>query len=69
MLASSRARSRENSGVCFLKTAPRAAAVTATAADLPAAIREAYRLVEGVQFEKAYCRRDIGQKALAAMEG
>ena len=43
--------------------------VTATAADLPAAIREAYRLVEGVQFEKAYCRRDIGQKALAAMEG
>ena len=42
--------------------------VTATAADLPAAIREAYRLVEGVQFEKAYCRRDIGQKALAAME-
>ena len=43
--------------------------VTATAADLPAAIREAYRLVEGVQFEKSYCRRDIGQKALAAMEG
>ena len=42
--------------------------VTATAADLPAAIRKAYRLVEGVQFEKAYCRRDIGQKALAAME-
>ena len=43
--------------------------VTATAADLPAAIREAYRLAEGVTFENAYCRRDIGQRALAAMEG
>ena len=43
--------------------------VTATAATLPAAIQEAYRLAEGVTFENAYCRRDIGQKALAALEG
>ena len=43
--------------------------VTATAATLPAAIQESYRLVEGVTFENAYCRKDIGQKALAAMEG
>ena len=42
--------------------------VTATAATLPEAISEAYRLVGGVQFENAYCRRDIGKKALAAME-
>ena len=42
--------------------------VTATAATLPEAINEAYRLVGGVQFENAYCRRDIGKKALAAME-
>ena len=43
--------------------------VTATADTLPAAIAEAYRLAGEVNFENAYCRRDIGQKALAAMEG
>ena len=42
--------------------------VTATAATLPEAIRAAYTLVEEVHFENAYCRRDIGKKALAAME-
>ena len=42
--------------------------VTATADTLPHAIEEAYRLVGGVHFENAYCRRDIGKKALAAME-
>ena len=43
--------------------------VTATAPTLREAIDKAYGLVEGVQFEKAYCRRDIGQRALAAMKG
>ena len=43
--------------------------VTAAAPTLREAIAASYKLVEGVQFEKAYYRRDIGQKALAAMEG
>ena len=43
--------------------------VTAVAEDLPKAIEEAYRLAQGVTFENAYCRRDIGQRALAALEG
>jgi len=43
--------------------------VTATADTLPRAIEEAYRLTEEIKFENAYCRRDIGQKALAALEG
>ena len=30
------------------------------------AIKEAYRLADGVQFENAYRRSDIGQRALAA---
>jgi len=42
--------------------------VTATADTLPKAIEAAYRLTEEVQFENAYCRRDIGKRALAAME-
>ena len=43
--------------------------VTATAPTLTAAIDEAYRLVGGVRFENARCRRDIGKRALAALEG
>ena len=43
--------------------------VTAVAEDLPKAVAEAYRLAQGVTFENAYCRRDIGQRALAALEG
>ena len=42
--------------------------VTATADTLPEAIQEAYRLTGEIRFEHAYCRRDIGKKALAAME-
>ncbi len=40
--------------------------VTATAPTLPQAIEEAYRLTQGVSFEGAYCRKDIGQRALQA---
>ena len=46
----------------------RVTGTTAIADTLPNAIREAYRLADGVQFEKAYRRSDIGRRALAAME-
>ena len=38
--------------------------VTATADTLPQAIAKAYENVEKVHFANAYCRKDIGQKAL-----
>ena len=39
---------------------------TAVAPTLEEAIREAYRLADGIQFEGAYRRSDIGKRALAA---
>ena len=39
---------------------------TAVANSLEEAIKEAYRLADGVKFEKAYRRSDIGQRGLAA---
>ena len=42
--------------------------VTATADDLDDAIAEAYAKVEKIYFGNAYCRRDIGQRALQAMK-
>ncbi len=44
----------------------RVTGTTAVADSLKNAIREAYRLCEGVQFENAYRRSDIGQRALSA---
>ena len=44
----------------------RVVGTTAVAETLEAAIKEAYRLADGVQFENAYRRSDIGQRALAA---
>ncbi|MBQ9825970.1 MAG: phosphoribosylamine--glycine ligase [Firmicutes bacterium] len=41
---------------------------TATAEDLPSAIKAAYEVVEKVHFENAYYRHDIGAKALKALE-
>ena len=38
----------------------------AVAEDLPAAIEKAYALADQVRFEGAFCRRDIGQRALRA---
>ena len=38
----------------------------AVSEDLPAAIAGAYRLADRIHFDNAYCRRDIGQRALAA---
>ena len=44
----------------------RVTGTTAVAASLEEAIREAYRLADGVVFEGAYRRSDIGQRGLAA---
>jgi len=44
----------------------RVTGTTAVADTLEAAIKEAYRLADGVQFENAYRRSDIGQRALNA---
>ncbi len=53
----------------LLTSGGRVAGTTAVADTLPDAIREAYRLAEGVQFENAYRRSDIGRRALQALEG
>ena len=47
---------------------PAADALIAAAETLPEAVREAYRLAEGVRFANRYCRKDIGAKALKAWE-
>ena len=44
----------------------RVTGTTAVADTLADAIKEAYRLADGVHFENAYRRSDIGQRALAA---
>ena len=44
----------------------RVTGTTALADSLPEAIRQAYRLSDGVKFEGAYRRSDIGQRALQA---
>ena len=46
----------------------RVTGTTAVADSLEKAIREAYRLADGVVFEKAYRRSDIGQRALQALK-
>ena len=46
----------------------RVTGTTAVADSLPDAIREAYRLSDGVCFENAYRRNDIGQRALQALK-
>lgn len=40
----------------------------ATAETLPAAIEKAYALADRIHFDNAFCRRDIGQRALKALE-
>jgi len=41
---------------------------TAVAPTLSEAVAEAYRLVDTIRFENAYCRRDIGARALRAQQ-
>ena len=46
----------------------RVTGTTAIAGSLEEAVKEAYRLSDGVRFEGAYRRSDIGQRALAALK-
>ena len=41
----------------------------AVAESLPAAVQGAYALADKIHFDNAYCRRDIGRRALEAMGG
>ena len=50
----------------LLTSGGRVTGTTAVADSLPDAVKEAYRLADGVKFEKSYRRSDIGQRALAA---
>ena len=50
----------------LLTSGGRVTGTTAIADTLADAIREAYRLSDGVKFEGAYRRSDIGQRALQA---
>ena len=52
----------------LLTSGGRVTGTTAVADSLEEAVREAYRLADGVRFEKAYRRSDIGQRALAALK-
>ena len=42
--------------------------VTAVADTLPEAIAAAYEKVDAIHFDNAFCRRDIGQRALKALK-
>ncbi len=50
----------------LLTSGGRVTGTTAVADSLEEAIKDAYRLADGVQFTKAYRRSDIGQRGLAA---
>ena len=50
----------------LLTSGGRVTGTTAVADSLAEAVQEAYRLADGVKFEKAYRRSDIGRRALAA---
>lgn len=54
------------SGGKLLTSGGRVTGTTAVADSLEMAIREAYRMADGVQFANAYRRSDIGQRALQA---
>ena len=55
-------------GDTLLTAGGRVLGITAAAPTLRAAVKEAYRLTEGVAFANKYCRGDIGSAALAARE-
>lgn len=52
----------------LLTAGGRVTGTTAVAETLADAVREAYRLADGVQFENAYRRSDIGRRGLAAYQ-
>ena len=51
-----------------LTSGGRVVGCTAVADTLPEAIRDAYEIAGQVTFENAYCRRDIGARALQAAQ-
>ncbi len=53
-------------GEKLLTSGGRVTGTTAVADTLAAAIKEAYRIADGVKFQNAYRRSDIGQRGLAA---
>ena len=53
----------------LLTNGGRVLGAAAVAEDLPAAIEKAYALADRIHFENAFCRRDIGRRALQALEG
>ena len=53
----------------LLTSGGRVLGAAAVAENLPAAINRAYDLADRVRFDNAFCRRDIGQRALRALEG
>ena len=52
----------------LLTSGGRVLGAVAVAEDLPAAIAKAYALADRIHFDNAFCRRDIGQRALKALE-
>ena len=52
----------------LLTNGGRVLGVTATAQDLRSAVEKAYTMVQSVQFDNAFYRHDIGQRALKALE-
>ena len=52
----------------LLTSGGRVLGVTATAQDLRSAVEKAYTMVQSVQFDNAFYRHDIGQRALKALE-
>ncbi len=52
----------------LLTSGGRVTGTTAIAGSLEEAIQEAYRIADGVKFENAYRRSDIGQRALKALK-
>ncbi|MBQ1378142.1 MAG: phosphoribosylamine--glycine ligase, partial [Lachnospiraceae bacterium] len=52
----------------LLTNGGRVLGVTAVEKDLPAALKEAYRMVESIHFDNAFYRHDIGKRALQALE-
>ena len=56
-------------GECLVTSGGRVLGVTAVGETLQNALRDAYDAAERIDFEGKYLRHDIGQRALAAMEG
>ena len=53
----------------LLTSGGRVLGAVAVAEKLPAVIEKAYALADRIHFDNAFCRRDIGQRALKALEG